>query len=134
MTSTLLPRDAGRHVQGLAGAGAAALLASVLFAGLAMAGTDTTFDTAFTQLDGWLSGSGGRVITILALAYAAAGAIARMSIATILVPAGVGLLVGIGGPIVLASVTAEIPDTAPAFVLDAEPAPLVQHLHVKEVI
>ena len=65
---------------------------------------------------------------------AAAGAIARMSIATILVPAGVGLLVGIGGPIVLASVTAEIPDTAPAFVLDAEPAPLVQHLHVKEVI
>jgi conjugal transfer pilus assembly protein TraA len=89
---------------------AAAALAGTVLAGAATAGADTTFLAAETQLGDWLAGSGGRIITLIALGYAAAGAIARMSIGTILVPAGIGLLVGIGGPIVLTAVAAELPD------------------------
>jgi type IV secretory pathway VirB6-like protein len=87
-----------------------ASLAGTVLAGMAAAGADTTFLAAETQLGDWLAGSGGRIITLIALGYAAAGAIARMSIGTILVPAGIGLLVGIGGPIVLTAVAAELPD------------------------
>ncbi|MEL6860333.1 MAG: hypothetical protein AAFZ74_18560 [Pseudomonadota bacterium] len=87
-----------------------AALAGTVLAGVAAAGADTTFLAAETQLGDWLAGSGGRIITLIALGYAAAGAIARMSIGTILVPAGIGLLVGIGGPIVLTAVAAELPD------------------------
>lgn len=90
---------------------ASAALAGTLLAGAAAAGADTTFLAAETQLGDWLAGSGGRIITLIALGYAAAGAIARMSIGTILVPAGIGLLVGIGGPIVLTAVAAELPDS-----------------------
>jgi len=89
---------------------ASAALAGTVLAGVAAAGADTTFLAAETQLGDWLAGSGGRIITLIALGYAAAGAIARMSIGTILVPAGIGLLVGIGGPIVLTAVAAELPD------------------------
>ena len=89
---------------------ATAALAGTVLAGAAAAGADTTFLAAETQLGDWLAGSGGRIITLIALGYAAAGAIARMSIGTILVPAGLGLLVGIGGPIVLTAVAAELPD------------------------
>lgn len=89
---------------------ASAALAGTVLAGTAIAGADTTFLAAETQLGDWLAGSGGRIITLIALGYAAAGAIARMSIGTILVPAGIGLLVGIGGPIVLTAVAAELPD------------------------
>ena len=92
-----------------AGAVSAALAGTVL-AGVATAGADSTFLAAETQLGDWLAGSGGRIITLIALGYAAAGAIARMSIGTILVPAGIGLLVGIGGPIVLTAGAAELPD------------------------
>ena len=100
--------------RGLAATGVllAAGLAGAVFSGMAAAGADTTFLAAETQLGDWLAGSGGRIITLIALGYAAAGAIARMSIATILVPAGIGLLVGIGGPIVLTAVAAELPDEA----------------------
>lgn len=87
-----------------------AALAGTVLAGVAAAGADTTFLAAETQLGDWLAGSGGRIITLIALGYAAAGAIARMSIGTILVPAGIGLLVGIGGPIVLTAVAAELPE------------------------
>lgn len=87
-----------------------AALAGTVLASAAIAGADTTFLAAETQLGDWLAGSGGRIITLIALGYAAAGAIARMSIGTILVPAGIGLLVGIGGPIVLTAVAAELPD------------------------
>jgi len=89
---------------------ASAALAGTVLAGVAAAGADTTFLAAETLLGDWLAGSGGRIITLIALGYAAAGAIARMSIGTILVPAGIGLLVGIGGPIVLTAVAAELPD------------------------
>ena len=95
---------------GVLGAAGAAVLAGSVLAGIASAGADTTFTAAETQLGDWLAGSGGRIITLIALGYAAAGAIARMSIGTILVPAGIGLLVGIGGPIVLTAVAAELPD------------------------
>jgi len=96
----------GAITAGLAGA----VLTGTVLAGVAAAGADTTFLAAETQLGDWLAGSGGRIITLIALGYAAAGAIARMSIGTILVPAGIGLLVGIGGPIVLTAVAAELPD------------------------
>lgn len=94
----------------ITGAAIAGALGATVLAGAAVAGADTTFLAAETQLGDWLAGSGGRIITLIALGYAAAGAIARMSIGTILVPAGIGLLVGIGGPIVLTAVAAELPD------------------------
>ena len=114
---------------GAVGALGAAALAGTVLAGVAMVGGDTTFAAAETQLGDWLAGSGGRIITLIALGYAAAGAIARMSIGTILVPAGIGLLVGIGGPIVLTAVAAELPDApaqieAPIQTVDAASLPL----------
>lgn len=45
-----------------------ALATLVLTAGPALAGTDTTFDTAFTKFSGFLEGSGGKIITLLSLA------------------------------------------------------------------
>lgn len=108
-----------RRAPSAIGALSAAALGGVVLAGMAAAGADTTFAAAETQLGAWLSGSGGRIITLIALGYAAAGAIARMSIGTILVPAGIGLLVGIGGPIVLTAVAAELPSEPIQIEVDA---------------
>ena len=41
---------------------------SVLGIDAAMAGTDTTFDTALTAFTDFLEGSGGKIITVLSLA------------------------------------------------------------------
>ncbi|MBL7471000.1 hypothetical protein INQ17_24360, partial [Escherichia coli] len=42
--------------------------ALLLFAGPALAGADTTFDTALTKFTDFLEGSGGKIITVLSLA------------------------------------------------------------------
>src|SRR3546814_6223486 len=52
---------------------AAAFLAFVVLAGPAFAGTDTTFDTAFTKFTAFLEGSGGKIITIISLALGLVG-------------------------------------------------------------
>lgn len=88
---------------------ATALLAFVLLAGPAFAGTDTTFDTAFTKFTAFLEGSGGKIITIISLALGLVGmASGRFSLGQIALPVGVGIGVGTGVPIVTSTVTALI--------------------------
>lgn len=88
---------------------AAAFLAFVLLAGPAFAGTDTTFDTAFTKFTAFLEGSGGKIITIISLALGLVGmASGRFSLGQIALPVGVGIGVGTGVPIVTSTVTALI--------------------------
>ena len=85
------------------------LLAFVLLAGPAFAGTDTTFDTAFNKFTAFLEGSGGKIITIISLALGLAGmASGRFSLGQIALPVGVGIGVGTGVPIVTSTVTALI--------------------------
>ena len=75
----------------------------------AMAGTDTTFDTALTQFTDFLEGSGGKIITVLSLAGGLiALASGRFALGQVAVPVGVGIGVGTGVPIVTSVVTAVI--------------------------
>ena len=88
---------------------AVALVALVMLAGPAFAGTDKTFDTAFNKFSGFLEGSGGKVITLISLALGiAAMASGRFSMGQIALPVGVGIAVGTGVPIVTSTVTAII--------------------------
>ena len=88
---------------------AVAFLAFVVLAGPAFAGTDTTFDTAFTKFTAFLEGSGGKIITIISLALGLAGmASGRFSLGQVAIPVGVGVGAGTGVPIVTAAVTATI--------------------------
>lgn len=88
---------------------AVALVALVVLAGPAFAGTDATFDTAFNKFSGFLEGSGGKVITLISLALGiAAMASGRFSMGQIALPVGVGIAVGTGVPIVTSTITAII--------------------------
>lgn len=69
-------------------AAAAALLAP----GLAFAGTDSTFDTIFTQLSNWCQGSFGRLVTMMLVIVGIVGGIGKQS----LLAFGLGLGGGIG--------------------------------------
>lgn len=93
----------------LAVAIAAAAGMSVFGIDAALAGTDTTFDTALTQFTNFLEGSGGRIITVMSLAGGiVALASGRFSLGQVAIPVGVGVGAGTGIPIVTASVTATI--------------------------
>ena len=87
---------------------------AIAFAGLvgvdtAMAGADTTFDTALTQFTDFLEGSGGKIITVLSLAGGIVGlASGRFSLSQVAIPVGVGVGAGTGIPIVTSTVTATI--------------------------
>lgn len=86
-----------------------AVVAAVLVAPAAYAGTDTSFNTALTQFTNFLSGSGGKVITVLSLAGGIVGlASGRFSLGQVAVPVGTGVAAGTGVPIVTAMVTATI--------------------------
>ncbi len=85
-------------IQGVAVAAVASLLGSEV----AMAGADTTFNTALTSFTGFLEGSGGKIITVLGLASG------RFSLGQVAIPVGVGVGAGTGVPIVTAAVTATI--------------------------
>lgn len=86
-----------------------AALMVALFAMPALAGTDTTFDTAFTKFSGFLEGSGGKIITLISLVGGLIGlASGRFSMAQIAIPVGVGIGVGTGIPIVTSTITAII--------------------------
>ncbi|MEO0589417.1 MAG: TrbC/VirB2 family protein [Pseudomonadota bacterium] len=88
---------------------AAALAFACLAATAAMAGTDTTFDTALTTFTNFLEGSGGKIITVLSLAGGiVALASGRFSMGQIAIPVGVGVGAGTGVPIVTSTVTATI--------------------------
>lgn len=83
--------------------------ASVFGVEAAMAGTDTTFDTALTAFTNFLEGSGGRIITVLSLAGGiVALASGRFSLGQVAIPVGVGVGAGTGIPIVTASVTGTV--------------------------
>ena len=86
-----------------------AVVAAVMLGPAAYAGTDASFNTALTQFTNFLSGSGGKVITVLSLAGGIVGlASGRFSLAQIAVPVGTGVAAGTGVPIVTAMVTALI--------------------------
>ena len=86
----------------------AALTAMVGAAG-AMAGADTTFDTALTTFTDFFEGSGGAIITVLSLIGGViAMASGRFSMGQVAIPVGVGVAAGTGVPIVTAAVTATI--------------------------
>ncbi|SEK04044.1 hypothetical protein SAMN05518849_13217 [Sphingobium sp. AP50] len=90
-------------------AGAAAIVGAVTMASPALAGADTTFNTALTQFTGFLEGSGGKIITVLSLAGGIVGlASGRFSLAQVAIPVGVGVGAGTGIPIVTSTVTATI--------------------------
>lgn len=87
----------------------ALVAASLLLAGPALAGADTTFDTALTKFTDFLEGSGGKIITVLSLAGGiVALASGRFSMGQIAIPVGVGVGAGTGIPIVTSTVTATI--------------------------
>ena len=74
--------------------------ALLLFAGPALAGADTTFDTALTKFTDFLEVSGGKVITVLSLAGGiVALASGRFSMGQIAIPVGVGVGVGVVEPV-----------------------------------
>lgn len=107
MTSLALP--APKRASILPYLGVAVAAAAILGPGAAFAGTDTSFNTALTQFTNFLSGSGGKVITVLSLAGGIVGlASGRFSLAQVAVPVGTGVAAGTGVPIVTAMVTATI--------------------------
>ena len=82
---------------------------SVLGIDAAMAGTDTTFDTALNAFTDFLAGSGGQLITVLSLAGGiVALASGRFSLGQVAIPVGVGVGAGTGVPIVTSTVTGTI--------------------------
>jgi conjugal transfer pilus assembly protein TraA len=77
--------------------------------GLAHAGADATFAPALTTFTNFLTGSGGKVITVLSLAGGVIGlASGRFSMGQIAIPVATGIAVGTGVPIVTSTVTAVI--------------------------
>ena len=75
----------------------------------ALAGTDTTFDTALTQFTDFLEGSGGKIITVLSLAGGiVALASGRFSLGQVAIPVGVGVGAGTGVPIVTSTITGTV--------------------------
>lgn len=94
---------------GLAVAAAAVAGMGVLGVDAAMAGTDTTFDTALTTFTNFLEGSGGKIITVLSLAGGiVALASGRFSMGQIAIPVGVGVGAGTGVPIVTSTITGTV--------------------------
>lgn len=63
----------------------------LLFPAFAFAGTDTTFDTVYTQFTGWTQGSLGRLITLAMIVVGLIGGIARQSL--------IAFAIGVGGGI-----------------------------------
>ena len=93
----------------LAVALAAVVGLSVFGIDAAVAGTDTTFDTALTQFTDFLEGSGGKIITVLSLAGGiVALASGRFSLGQVAIPVGVGVGAGTGVPIVTSTITGTV--------------------------
>jgi conjugal transfer pilus assembly protein TraA len=106
MKALALNRDVGGKLSVALAIGAFAAFVGVE---TAMAGADTTFDTALTQFTNFLEGSGGKIITVLSLAGGIVGlASGRFSLSQVAIPVGVGVGAGTGIPIVTSTVTATI--------------------------
>ena len=101
--------DAMKTGKSLAVAAAAVAGMGLIGAEAAMAGADTTFDTALTTFTDFLEGSGGKIITVLSLAGGiVALASGRFSMGQIAIPVGVGVGAGTGVPIVTSTVTGTV--------------------------
>ena len=89
---------------------AVALIAVLaIIAGPAFAGADTTFDLAFNKFVGFLEGSGGKIIALLALAGGLIGmAAGGFRLSQVALPVGIGVGIGVGVPIVTSPITALI--------------------------
>ena len=93
----------------LAIAAATVAAAAVMGSEAALAGTDTTFNTALEAFTGFLEGSGGKIITVLSLAGGVVGlASGRFSLGQVAIPVGVGVGAGTGIPIVTSTVTGTV--------------------------
>tara|TARA_B100002003_G_C14033595_1_gene498162 strand:+ start:157 stop:657 length:501 start_codon:yes stop_codon:yes gene_type:complete len=106
---TMKALDLKKGGANLAVALAAAAGMSVFGIDAAMAGTDSTFDTALTQFTNFLEGSGGKIITVLSLAGGiVALASGRFSLGQVAIPVGVGVGAGTGVPIVTSTITGTV--------------------------
>lgn len=104
-----LSHFAERHADRVVVVAGVVTAALVFGAEVAVAGTDTTFATALTKFTNFLSGSGGKIVTVLSLAGGVVGmASGRFSLSQVAIPVGVGVGAGTGVPIVTAAVTATI--------------------------
>ncbi len=99
----------GRRAETAALAVIGAAAAAAVLATPALAGADATFNTALNMFEGFLQGSGGKIITVMSLAGGVVGlASGRFSLGQVAIPVGVGVGAGTGIPIVTSTVTATI--------------------------
>jgi conjugal transfer pilus assembly protein TraA len=85
---------------------AVAILVLAAYVGMAMAGTDTTFNAATTTLTNWTTGSLGRLAAVAGIASAVAGMVFQFNWRLIAAAAGIGLTASAGPSIVQALATA----------------------------
>jgi conjugal transfer pilus assembly protein TraA len=67
-------------------------LISALFASVAFGGTDTTFNSVYTTLDGWLAGSLGKTLAVAMVAVGIGIGIAKQSIMAVVLFFGTSLV------------------------------------------
>ena len=107
MSALSMPK--GGQINGVLLGLAIIAMVMVLGASAAVAGADTTFNTALTKFTDFLEGSGGKIITVMSLAGGiVALASGRFSLGQVAVPVAVGVGAGNGFPIVTSTVTATI--------------------------
>ncbi|WP_036767428.1 membrane protein [Parvularcula oceani] len=107
--TTQLGPGSERMAQGAVLALMALFALAYFYLGPALAGTDTTFDTATSTVAGYINGSAGKLAALVALGYGVIRmATSGWSLGHVGVPIAVGISAGIGGPIVQSSVTAII--------------------------
>jgi conjugal transfer pilus assembly protein TraA len=85
---------------------AVAVLVLVAYFGMAVAGTDTTFNAATTTLTNWTTGSLGRLAAVAGIASAVAGMVFQFNWRLIAAAAGIGLTAAAGPGIVSALASA----------------------------
>jgi hypothetical protein len=85
---------------------AATLGVALLSASGAMAGTDTTFDPATDQVEGWLEGSLGKLVTITSIGAAVLNIVTAFNWKFVAGALGVGVTAGLGPDIAGSFVTA----------------------------
>ncbi|MEM9838003.1 MAG: hypothetical protein AAF830_02495 [Pseudomonadota bacterium] len=108
MQLTLSKQRIERSAQGVVGV-ALLVVGLAVLSSAAMAGADTTFDTAVTTVAGYINGSAGKLAALVSLMYGVVRmATSGWSLGHVGVPIAVGVAAGIGGPIVQSSVTAII--------------------------
>jgi len=83
-----------------------AIVLLAAYVGMAMAGTDTTFNAATTTLTNWTTGSLGRLAAVAGIASAVIGLVFKFDWRLIATAAGIGLTAAAGPGIVSALASA----------------------------